>query len=481
MSTPADVRALVEAFRKLGIDPAFADFIERTLGPRAGETGAWLELASVLRRRGDYQAALRTYDAAERRFPAVHQLPNNRGLLLREAGLLDEALDAFRHAVRLQPDYVQGLENQGNALELLGRFAEAEPVYRKILTLEPNRATSWNNLGNCAQQLGRQSEAIRCYERAIELDPQYVIALVNLAGAIDDAGDRPRALSLVDRALTIDPADEVAIDLRQRIVQQAPAQSLGPPAWDAPATLGRLFEADTLRAYVDRKRDDGRILSGLLGRSKTLNDRAGFLAWDPERLAADPLGDPGPDVIRLAPPTPSSPRLFLAYAWSPDDQTAVAHGYEQDMLMEAFAGSLFNRGYQIVYDRDPRNVDKALDEIHVLRRLYDCNYFVPVITERYLQKIDPHSAMRGMVGAEWDLACQLADAGFLAFIGVWLAGGPLPPRLTPQNTVDLRDGNIFGMPVEAMFPKAAAAARGRPKLAAPRRPKEPADWPRYLG
>jgi tetratricopeptide (TPR) repeat protein len=479
MATPGDVRALGEAFKKLGIDEGFVDFVERTLAPRATDAGAWLELAKVLRQRGAYQAALRTYDAAERRFPALHQLPNNRGILLREGGLIEDALKAFQQAVRLRPDYVVGLENQGNALELLGRFAEAEPLYRRILELEPGRATSWNNLGNCAEQLGRHPEAIRCYERAIENDPSYLIALVNLAGVVDASGDRTRARSLVERALKIDPADETAVALHCRIARQVPARPLGAPAWEAPTTLRRIVEADSLHDDVERKHADSRILSGLLGRSKALNDRAGFMAWDRQRLAADPVGDPGPDVVRLTPPTPSSPRLFLAYAWSPDDQSAVAHGYEQDTLMEAFAGSLFNRGYQIVYDRDPRNVEKALDEIHVLRRLYDCNFFVPVVTERYLAKIDPTSPTRGMVGAEWDLACQLADAGFLAFHGVWLSGAELPPRLDARNTLDLRDGHIFDASVEEAFPP-GRGSWGVPKLPAPQRPKEPADWPVYL-
>ena len=479
MPTPPDVRALVKGLIKVGIEPAFADFVQRTLGPRAAEAGVWLELAGTLRQRGAYQAALLTYGAAERRFPAVHQLPNNRGILLRETGLLEEALASFQQAVRLRPDYVQGLENLGNTLELLGRFADAEPVYRKVLSLDAVRATSWNNLGNCVEQLGRRTEAIGCYERAIELNPTYVVAIVNLALMADATGDRARASSLVEHALRIDPADEVALALRQRILERSPAGAPGAPAWDAVMTFGRLADANALHEQIATRREGGRILPGLLGRAKALNDNAGFLAWDPERLAADPVGDPGPDVIRLTPPTPSAPRLFLSYAWSPDDHTAVAHGYEQDMLMEAFAGGLFGRGYQIVYDRDPRNVDKALDEIHVLRRLYDCNYFVPVVTERYLEKIAPQSPVRGMVGAEWDLACQLADAGFLAFIAVWLSGKKLPRRFTSQNSVDLRDGNIFGAPVDAMFPPGKSGAWSVPALRPPDRPEEPADWPKY--
>jgi hypothetical protein len=43
----------------------------------------------------------------------------------------------------------------------------------------------------------------------------------------------------------------------------------------------------------------------------------------------------------------------------------------EDIITCAIAGRLFNRGYEIVFDRDLRNTDKALSEIDVLRRLYD--------------------------------------------------------------------------------------------------------------
>lgn len=475
MGSPSDVHTLATTFKKLGIDPEFADSVERTLAPRATGAGAWLELAASLRRRGAYEAALCTYDAAERRFPTVHQLPNNRGVLLRECGMLEEALAAFGEAVRLNPSYGNALESQGNVLELLGRFAEAEKIYRTLLALEPERATAWNNMGNCAHQLGRRAEARRCYERAIELDPDYVFALVNLAGLIDEQGGRARAITLLDRALQLDPQDEMATKLLRRILENKPKRSLEPPAWDAPVTVGTLLGAQSLRDYVERQQDDSRIVPALLKRSKALNDRAGFMAWDPKRLASDPVGDPGPHVVRLSPPTPAAPRLFLAYAWSQDDPSQLDGAYEQNMLMEAFAGHLFNTGYEIVYDRDPRNLDRGLNEIHVLRRMYDCNFFVPVVTERYLAKTVPTSPGRGMVGAEWDLACQLAAAGFLSFIGVWLSGDALPEPLTVGNTVDLRSLNIFDPALNVMFPPAAAGAHGVPRHPSPQRPPVPGE------
>ena len=478
MNTPSDVRALTATFKALGCEPEFADFVERTLAPMATEVGAWLELAATLRRQNAYEAALHTYATAERRFPNIPQLPNNKGILLRECGLLEEALFAFSEALRLNPVYASALANQGNVLEYLGRFPDAEDAYKRLLAIEPNRVTVWNNLGNCAYQLGRKEEARRYYEHAIEIDPDYVFALVNLAGLIDELGNRAKATILVDRALRLDPLDEEATKLQQRFLQREPGRALDPPAWNLPS-LDKLQAAERLHDFVERQNREVKVVPELLKRTKILNERTGFLGWDPERLAAEPDGDPGPAAVRLSPPTPESPRLYLAYAWSRDDPSQLDGAYEQDMLMDAFAGRLFNAGYEIIYDRDPRNLHKGLSEIHVLRRLYDCNFFVPVVTERYLAKIAPVATTRGMVGAEWDLACQLASAGFLSFIGVWLSGEPLPDLLNGVNTIDLRDLDNFGPKIAEMFPGATAGRHGVPKLAARPRPQEPTDWPKY--
>jgi len=99
------------------------------------------------------------------------------------------------------------------------------------------------------------------------------------------------------------------------------------------------------------------MLQRLLRRAKQLNDRAGFLAWDPERLAANPFGDPGREYPRLNPPTPESPRLFISYAWARDERGV--DDYEFDMWMDAFAGRLFSVSYDIVFDGDHETLKRA--------------------------------------------------------------------------------------------------------------------------
>jgi hypothetical protein len=56
------------------------------------------------------------------------------------------------------------------------------------------------------------------------------------------------------------------------------------------------------------------VIQQLLQRVELVNSQQGFMAWDPEKVALDPGGDPGPAYPRLRPPTQESPRLFISYS-----------------------------------------------------------------------------------------------------------------------------------------------------------------------
>ncbi len=130
--------------------------------------------------------------------------------------------------------------------------------------------------------------------------------------------------------------------------------------------------------------EDPSVIEQLLQRVEVVNKRAGFMAWDPEKLALDPRGDPGLGYPRLRPPTQDSPRLFISYGWSRDETHDT---FESDVWTDAFAGFLVGRGYDIVFDRDPRNFHKGLSWLALLIRMNDCNYFVPVISDAYVERI----------------------------------------------------------------------------------------------
>jgi hypothetical protein len=217
------------------------------------------------------------------------------------------------------------------------------------------------------------------------------------------------------------------------------------------------------------------VIQQLLQRVEAVNRQAGFMAWDPEKIALDPRGDPGPDYPRLRPPTQDSPRLFISYGWSRDETYGT---YESDLWVDAFAGFLFGCGYDIVFDRDPRNIDKGLSWFTLLTRMNDCNYFVPIISNAYVERISSQQAA-GAVVAEWNHAVEMSPR-WLAMIGIWHSGSILPEPLTETNTVDIRDDpSPWAAGIAEMFPPAPPGGRGVPNLPAPERPPDPPNWPPY--
>lgn len=221
--------------------------------------------------------------------------------------------------------------------------------------------------------------------------------------------------------------------------------------------------------------DTESVIEQLLERAAVINKRQGFMAWDLEKLALDPRGDPGPAYPRLRPPTQDAPRLFISYGWSRDESHDT---FESDLWIDAFAGFLFGRGYDIVFDRDPRNFHKGLSWQALLVRMNDCNYFVPIISDAYIKRISAPNAV-GAAVTEWNHALK-AYPEWLTMIGIWHSGSTLLEPLTNANTVDIRDDpSPFGPKIAEMFPDAPTGSCAVPQLPAPERPPDPPGWPTY--
>ena len=104
-------------------------------------------LAVVLERRGDTDAALVTAERALNEDASIAQLHKNLGDLRYRAARYDEALESYMRATKMNPD--------------LGA-----DVYLRI--------------GNIRLRRQERVEAVRCWERALELDPSNAIVRTNL-------------------------------------------------------------------------------------------------------------------------------------------------------------------------------------------------------------------------------------------------------------------------------------------------------------
>jgi len=97
-------------------------------------------------------------------------------------------------------------------------------------------------------------------------------------------------------------------------------------------------------------------LEDQLRRARERNQAQEVDSWNEARLAARAEARAGG---WREPPLIGSPRLFISYRWETE---------EHEAWVDRFASELFNRGYELVYDRHPESVADPLGADEVLFR-----------------------------------------------------------------------------------------------------------------
>jgi tetratricopeptide (TPR) repeat protein len=106
---------------------------------------------------------------------------NNRGVALKEKGLLDQAIDDYNTAIALNQGYAHAYNNRGLALKEKGLLDLAIGDYTKAITLDPGYALAYSNRGAAFKEKGYNDRAIDDYSTAIKLNPDNFDAYINLA------------------------------------------------------------------------------------------------------------------------------------------------------------------------------------------------------------------------------------------------------------------------------------------------------------
>jgi hypothetical protein len=183
--------------------------------------------------------------------------------------------------------------------------------------------------------------------------------------------------------------------------------------------------------------------------------RYGRLLWDPALLEQDMQAEAAGERL---PPIAGAPRLFISYRWSDD--------VIEDVLIDELAGRLFGNGYDIVFDRDPRHLDKGQSADDVLNLLHGCSHFLPVVTDdlrSYLAR--PRAGAKSALDLEWELARKLSRRNNgLRWLSLWTSGDRLPRALATRPFVDLREGGSGALDVafpRCRFQVLAFDARGK--------------------
>jgi predicted O-linked N-acetylglucosamine transferase (SPINDLY family) len=150
-------------------------------------------------------AACASYAAAVTLDPTYALGWFNRGVVLQQMRRLEEALSSYQGAIAAQADYAEAYCNRGNILVDLDRVQEAIASYDAALALRPRLAGAWFNRGNALKSLGRREPALASYERSLELDPGYADALYNRGNVLMELRHLEAAVASFDAAIARRP------------------------------------------------------------------------------------------------------------------------------------------------------------------------------------------------------------------------------------------------------------------------------------
>ena len=142
---------------------------------------------------------------------------NMLGVIYHDQGQYQKALRAFEASLRINPGYTEAALNLAVTYNDTGKYKEAQETYRHALSRSGARqgkldrfvagklANMYAEIGDVWLSSGMYPEAVREYRRALELGPVFVDIRSKLAGALRDQGDREQAIQEYEEVVRQSP------------------------------------------------------------------------------------------------------------------------------------------------------------------------------------------------------------------------------------------------------------------------------------
>ncbi len=198
------------------------------LDPKDQAEGLYLQGNSEYLK-GNFDAALKSFDEMKALMPSDPRLPAARGEVLLSMSRLEESEKEFEVALRLDPKRSTNWSRLGFIQAQLGKKDEARQSLQKALALHPKDFNALEQLGELAEERGDHDEAVRDFTQAAEAAP--------------DASKSDLLVRAVDVLTTQGRQDEVLGLLRKVTGQGVRTPEVLTSLGDAEVRAGRLPEA----------------------------------------------------------------------------------------------------------------------------------------------------------------------------------------------------------------------------------------------
>lgn len=166
-------------------------------------------VAESVYREGDYEGAVRHFEAYVERKPDNPWGRYMLGLSAWKADRDERAVEAFEAALERDPDHLKSLVNLSRVLLELERPEEARETIDRALAADPTRSDVLRVAGNVALELGELPRARSLYRKAVKADGTDAWSMNNLGLALIREGRFGDALPPLARAVELRPETPV--------------------------------------------------------------------------------------------------------------------------------------------------------------------------------------------------------------------------------------------------------------------------------
>ncbi|AFE05157.1 TPR repeat-containing protein [Corallococcus coralloides DSM 2259] len=208
------------------------------LDPKDQAEGLYLQGNSEYLK-GNFDAALKSFDEMKTLAPGDPRLPAARGEVLLSMSRLEEAAKEFEAALRLDAKRSTNWSRLGFIQAQLGKKDEAKQSLQKALALHSKDFNALEQLGELAEERGDHDEAVHAFTQAAEAAP--------------DASKAELLVRAVDVLTKQGRQDEVLGLLRKVTEQGVRTPEVLTALGDAEVRAGRLPEAAAAYAEAAKK------------------------------------------------------------------------------------------------------------------------------------------------------------------------------------------------------------------------------------
>jgi tetratricopeptide (TPR) repeat protein len=217
---------------------------DRALAINPNYSLVWTERCQALSRLGRAEDALAACDRALQAngdwgnsTPAIAWY--NRGLVQSQLGRYEEAIASYDRALAVNPNYSLVWTERCSALSALNRLEDALAACDRAIQANGDwgnstPATAWYNRGLVLTKLSQPTEAIAAYDRALQANKTLANAPINAdiwanrSAVLWQLKRYEEALAALDTALKLDPNQPLALQNRDKVLQQLAFQNALP-------------------------------------------------------------------------------------------------------------------------------------------------------------------------------------------------------------------------------------------------------------